>query len=65
MASRNASDAQAMIDTAEGAHQEVHAILLRMREIAVQASNGTLTNADRTALDAEIDSIRNRNYQNC
>jgi len=54
MASRNASDAQAMIDTAEAAHQEVHAILLRMREIAVQASNGTLSDSDRTALDAEV-----------
>ena len=54
MASRNASDAQAMIDTAEAAHQEVHAILLRMREIAVQASNGTLSDSDRTALNAEV-----------
>ena len=42
MASRNASDAQAMIDTADGAHQEVHNMLLRMRELAVQAANGTL-----------------------
>ena len=51
MASRNASDAQSMIDTADGAYQEVHSMLLRMREIAVQASNGTLNNADRTALE--------------
>ena len=57
MASRNASDAQAMIDTAEAAHQEVHAILLRMREIAVQASNGTLSPSDRTALDAEVTAL--------
>ena len=42
MASRNASDAQAMIDTADGAHQEVHNMLLRMREIAVQAANGNI-----------------------
>ena len=57
MASRNASDAQAMIDTAEAAHQEVHAMLLRMREIAVQASNGTLRAADRTALNEEIGAL--------
>ena len=57
MASRNASDAQSMIDTAEAAHQEVHAILLRMREIAVQASNGTLSASDRTALNAEVTAL--------
>ena len=54
MASRNASDAQAMIDTAESAHREVHSMLLRMREIAVQAVNGTLNGADRTALNTEM-----------
>ena len=57
MASRNASDAQSMIDTADGAYQEVHSMLLRMREIAVQASNGTLSDADRTALDAEVSEL--------
>ena len=57
MASRNASDAQAMIDTADSAHQEVHNMLLRMREIAVQASNGTLRAADRTALNEEIGAL--------
>ena len=57
MASRNAADAQAMIDTAEAAHQEVHSMLLRMREIAVQAANGTLSTADRTALNAEVTAL--------
>ena len=57
MASRNASDAQAMIDTAEAAHQEVHSMLIRMREIAVQAANGTLSDADRTALNAEVTAL--------
>ena len=57
MASRNASDAQAMIDTADGAHQEVHNMLLRMREIAVQAANGTLNDADRTALNEEVSAL--------
>ena len=41
MASRNAADAQAMVDTADGAYQEVSNMLLRMREMAVQAVNGT------------------------
>ena len=57
MASRNASDAQAMIDTAESAHQEVHNMLLRMREIAVQAANDTLSAADRTALNEEVTAL--------
>jgi len=57
MASRNASDAQSMIDTAEAAHQEVHNILLRMREIAVQSANGTLSGADRTALNEEVSAL--------
>ena len=65
MASRNASDAQAMIDTADGAHQEVHNMLLRMREIAVQAANGTLNDADRTALNEEVSILRNRDYSYC
>ena len=59
MASRNATDAQAMIDTADGAHQEVHNMLLRMREIAVQAANGTLSGADRTALNEEVSALEN------
>ena len=57
MASRNASDAQSMIDTAEAAHQEVHNMLLRMREIAVQAANDTLGESDRTALNAEVTAL--------
>ena len=57
MASRNASNAQSMIDTAEAAHQEVHNMLLRMREIAVQAANGTLSTSDRTALNAEVTAL--------
>ena len=57
MASRNAADAQAMIDTADSAHQEVHNMLLRMREIAVQAANDTLGESDRTALNAEVTAL--------
>ena len=57
MASRNAADAQAMIDTADSAHQEVHNMLLRMREIAVQAANDTLGDSDRSALNAEVTAL--------
>ena len=61
---RNAMDAQAFIDTAEGAHNEVTNILQRMRELSVQAANDTNNTDDRaaiqeelTALTAEIDRI--------
>jgi flagellin len=54
MAIRNAMDGQAMIDTAEGAHNEITNILQRMRELAVQAANDTNGAADRTNLQAEM-----------
>jgi flagellin len=54
---RNASDAQAMIDVAEGALIEATNILLRMREIAVQAANDTASAADRDALDLEYQDL--------
>ena len=57
VASRNASDGQALIDTAEGALKESHNVLIRMRELAVQAQNGTLQSADITALGLEFDAL--------
>lgn len=54
---RNAGDAQAMIDVAEGALIEATNILLRMREIAVQAANDTASDADRDALDLEYQDL--------
>ena len=51
---RNAADAQALLMTAEGALDEVHTMLLRIRELTVQASNGTLELADRQSLQAEV-----------
>ena len=55
---RNAADAQAMLATAEGASHEVHTILLRMRELAVQAANGTADGGgDRAALKSEFDAL--------
>ena len=57
MASRNVADAQSLMDTADGALGETHNILLRMRELAVQASTGTLNSDDNAALDAEFQQL--------
>ena len=57
IASRNVADGQSLIDTAEGALQETHTLLLRMREIGVQAANGTLSSSDNEALDAEFQQL--------
>ena len=54
VAGRNAQDGLSLVQTAEGALQEVNNNLARMRELAVQAANGTLTAADRTTLDTEF-----------
>ncbi len=56
-ASRNASDGISVIQTAEGALNEVGAMLQRMRELAVQAANGTNTAEDRAAIQAEINEL--------
>ncbi len=57
MASKNAQDGISLIQTAEGALDEVHAMLQRMRELAVQASNDTNVDVDRTALDNEVQQL--------
>jgi flagellin len=54
---RNAMDGQALIDTAEGAHQEIETILQRMRELAVQAANDTNDGNDRANLQLELDAL--------
>jgi flagellin len=54
MAAKNAQDGISLIQTAEGALNETHAILQRMRELAVQSANDTNTNDDRAALQAEV-----------
>lgn len=56
-ASRNASDGISVIQTAEGALNEVGAMLQRMRELAVQSANGTNTPEDRVAIQQEIDEL--------
>jgi flagellin len=54
VASRNAQDGISLVQTAEGALDEVSNILGRMRELAVQSSNGTLTAEDRATINAEF-----------
>jgi flagellin len=53
-ASRNSSDSISLIQTAEGALNETHSILQRMRELSVQSANDTNTDADRKELQAEV-----------
>jgi flagellin len=54
VAERNAADGISMAQTAEGALGEVHSILGRMRELSMQASNGTLTTTDRAQINTEF-----------
>ncbi|MGG0739527.1 flagellin [Niallia taxi] len=56
-ASRNSQDGISLIQTAEGALNETHAILQRMRELAVQGGNDTNTTDDRTQIKTEIDQL--------
>lgn len=57
-ASDNAQDGISLVQTAEGALNEVHSMLQRMSELAVQASNGTNAAEDRTALDNEVQQLK-------
>jgi len=57
MASKNSQDGISLIQTAEGALNETHAILQRMRELAVQAANDTNVTADRQAIQDEANQL--------
>jgi len=57
MATKNAQDGISLIQTAEGALSETHAILQRIRELAVQAANDTNTDNDRAELQKEVDQL--------
>ena len=57
-AQRNAQDSISLIQTAEGALTETHSLLARMRELAVQSSNDTLTISDRANLNAEFTQLQ-------
>lgn len=54
---RNANDAVSLVNTYDGASAEIESILVRMRELAVQASNGTYQNTDRELAQAEITAL--------
>ena len=56
-ASTNAQDGISMVQTAEGALNEVHDMLQRLNELAVKAENGTLTSVDRGYIDAEVQQL--------
>jgi flagellin len=55
---RNANDAVSMIQTADGAAEGITHLLIRMRELAVQATNGTNSTSDKTALQSEFSSLQ-------
>ena len=56
-AQRNAQDAVSLLQTAEGALNETHSLLARMRELAVQSANDTLSNNDRAHLQNEVNQL--------
>lgn len=58
MASKNIQDGISMVQTAEGALNETHAMLQRMRELSVQAANDTLTDDDRALIDVEFQELK-------
>jgi flagellin len=53
-AQRNTMDGISLVQTADGALNEMHSILQRVRELAVQAQNGTLSSSDQTAINSEV-----------
>lgn len=56
-ASTNAQDGQSLIQTAEGAMNEIHSVLQRMRELVVQAKNDTYLSEDRAKIQAEVQQL--------
>ena len=57
-ASTNAQDGQSLIQTAEGAMNEIHSVLQRMRELTVQAKNDTCLQEDRAKIKTEVDQLQ-------
>lgn len=58
MASKNIQDGISLVQTAEGALNETHAMMQRMRELAVQSANDTLTDEDRKQIDLEFQQLK-------
>ncbi|HEX8123508.1 MAG TPA: flagellin [Solirubrobacteraceae bacterium] len=56
-AQRNTQDGISMVQTAEGSLAEVHAMLQRIRELAVQYKNGSLSDTDRSAISSEVSQL--------
>src|SRR5919202_4453527 len=56
-AQRNVQDAISLVQTAEGSLTEVHAMLQRVRDLAVQYKNGSLSNNDRNAIQSEVNQL--------
>ena len=56
-AARNTLDGVSLVQVSEGGYDEVSNILIRLRELAVQSANGTISAADRTAIDTEYDQL--------
>lgn len=59
-ASRNASDGNSILQTADGALNEVTSMIQRMRELAVQAANETNTDDDKESIQDEIESLKKK-----
>ncbi len=57
-AQRNAQDGVSLVQTAEGSLNEVHSMLQRVRELAVQYSNGTLATSDKAAIQSEVNQLQ-------
>src|SRR3954462_4216269 len=58
-AQRNTQDAVSLVQTAEGALNEVHSMLQRVRELAVQYKNGSLATEDRASIQSEVSQLQN------
>src|SRR5215470_2165158 len=56
-AQRNAQDGESLVQTGEGALNEVHSMLQRVRDLKVQYSNGTLDDDDKSAISAEVQQL--------
>jgi flagellin len=56
-AQRNLQDGISMVQTAEGTLNEIHSMLQRVRELAVQYKNGSLSTSDRTAIQSEVNQL--------
>ena len=56
-AQRNSQDAVSLVQTAEGSLDQVHAMLQRVRDLAVEYKNGTLSTTDQQAIQSEVDQL--------